>query len=104
METDGLNRRLGYQAWEWIERTKGALTAKKLGAGLSNYFMVENPGQDYVTILPLLQQSHPCVQGLGSSQLAAIQLYQGKREKRSRKFTLIVGMGAGEGAPLLPRL
>lgn len=51
METDGINRRLGYQAWEWTERTKGALRAKKLEAELSNHFMVENPGQDYVTIL-----------------------------------------------------
>lgn len=51
-------QRPGHQAWEWIERTKGALRVKMLGRKLSNHFMVENPRQYCASILVSAATNH----------------------------------------------
>lgn len=64
-----------------------------LGTILSNRFMVENPREHFGHCCneSPATTSDTCVSHcLSSSQTAAMWLYQGKGEKRSRKFTLMV--------------
>lgn len=100
--TGGQGVRLGNELKEPME-----LRARKLGAGPSNHFTVENPGQERATILAIAATSHqqPSLTSMypkGWTQATQL-LFDCTRErknKRSRKFTLTVGVQAQP----LPRL